>query len=525
MTRHHARSFTFAIAVLATVGCGSRVLLDCEQSANCDLAAGGLCSDPGTGRGWCAYPDSSCTSGYRYSDIEVGDGVSGVCVAMQDGGMPDTPVAIDDWIRQFGSSNNESAQALAIAPNGDLVTTGRFEGVANVAGVLLRSAGDSDFWVARYAPDGRPLWSKAFGGLGVDFAVSVGVDGAGDIYLGGEFDGTVDFGGGPRVSSDTGGFFLKLRGSDGSYVWDRILGTSIRARAQVSSIAALDSSSVVVGGFLNGTVDFGGGPITRQSPGGSDAFVAAYDVTSGSLTWFRHLTATEYIGRLGGLVVSKGDVFVTGGFRGDARVGGTVLHSAGDEDFFVASYHGADGAHRWSTRDGGADYDSTNGPQNIAVIGSNVVVGGSFEGSSTIAGRTLTATVSDAFVASYNLANGSPNWVTQIGGVYADGFWSISTSQTKLAVGFQFQGSVTIAGQALTSPEGPSGTDLALARLAPDTGNPVTVAQFSGAKSLALGYSDEHLTGLASFLGATTFYGTPLMSEGDEDVAMFRINF
>lgn len=76
-----------------TAACSDRTDLQCEQDSSCDLAAGGVCSDPGTGHKWCAYPDSSCPGGYRYSDVQVGDGASGQCVAGGDGGVEGPPAA------------------------------------------------------------------------------------------------------------------------------------------------------------------------------------------------------------------------------------------------------------------------------------------------------------------------------------------------------------------------------------------------------------------------------------------------
>lgn len=60
---------------------GHRDDLQCEADSNCDLAAGGVCSPAATGNHWCSYPDPSCSSGYRYSNVQVGDGASGTCVA------------------------------------------------------------------------------------------------------------------------------------------------------------------------------------------------------------------------------------------------------------------------------------------------------------------------------------------------------------------------------------------------------------------------------------------------------------
>jgi Tol biopolymer transport system component len=37
--------------------------------------------NPATGTGWCALPDPTCSSGFRWDDVAVGDGVAGECVA------------------------------------------------------------------------------------------------------------------------------------------------------------------------------------------------------------------------------------------------------------------------------------------------------------------------------------------------------------------------------------------------------------------------------------------------------------
>lgn len=76
-----------AIIVVALAGCSNRRNVPCNVDSNCDLQAGGVCLEASTGNTWCAYPDPKCTSGYRFSDFEVGDGVSGACTdALADAG-------------------------------------------------------------------------------------------------------------------------------------------------------------------------------------------------------------------------------------------------------------------------------------------------------------------------------------------------------------------------------------------------------------------------------------------------------
>lgn len=67
--------FTLTAALTA---CGSRANVQCEENANCDLSTGGVCT-AGGGDQWCAYPDASCASGYRYSTQSIGGGLSGEC--------------------------------------------------------------------------------------------------------------------------------------------------------------------------------------------------------------------------------------------------------------------------------------------------------------------------------------------------------------------------------------------------------------------------------------------------------------
>ncbi len=76
------------IALIALAGCPNRQNVPCGDSSNCDLAPGGTCLAGPTDR-WCAYPDSMCPGGLRYSDFDVGDGVGGQCVGadMGDGGV------------------------------------------------------------------------------------------------------------------------------------------------------------------------------------------------------------------------------------------------------------------------------------------------------------------------------------------------------------------------------------------------------------------------------------------------------
>lgn len=79
--RYLPHSLLAAGAVIASAGCPGSTNVQCSEQSNCDLTPGGTCVEGATGNQWCAYPDPNCPGGMRYSDFDVGDGLSGLCVA------------------------------------------------------------------------------------------------------------------------------------------------------------------------------------------------------------------------------------------------------------------------------------------------------------------------------------------------------------------------------------------------------------------------------------------------------------
>jgi hypothetical protein len=74
----------------------------------------------------------------------------------------------------------------------------------------VTSVDGRDIFAVKLDPAGGHLWNKRFGDLGNQFGQAVAVDALGNIVLGGYVSGTVDFGGGPvSVAADTA-YVVKL---------------------------------------------------------------------------------------------------------------------------------------------------------------------------------------------------------------------------------------------------------------------------------------------------------------------------
>lgn len=87
----------FILGAAAHVGCTSGTDVQCEIDDNCDRLAGGECTMSAGGNSWCTYDDSTCESGRRWSDLDVGDGLSGTCVGGDgaDAAVADAGISVD----------------------------------------------------------------------------------------------------------------------------------------------------------------------------------------------------------------------------------------------------------------------------------------------------------------------------------------------------------------------------------------------------------------------------------------------
>jgi hypothetical protein len=247
------------------------------------------------------------------------------------------------WSRRFGDTASQYATGVAIEADGDVVVVGYFEGHVDFGGGPLASAGDVDVFVAKLGADGKELWSKRFGGTGADVARGVAIDAAGRVLVVGDFEGRVDFGGGPLASAGDRDVFVLALDADGRPLWSRRFGD---AEAQFGKSIAADPSGdrAWIASDFRGSIDFGDGALVTA--GDFDIALAALDSNGNHLLSARYGDpALQSEPRLA--VDRKGEVTLTGTFTGPVDLGGGPLDPAGELGLFVAKL-GRDGRHRWS---------------------------------------------------------------------------------------------------------------------------------------------------------------------------------
>ena len=134
------------------------------------------------------------------------------------------------WQRTLGgSSDNDYAISVAVAPDGSVYTCG---------GTKSAGAGNSDFFITKFSSSGTVQWYKTLGGSGTDTGYSVAVASDGSVYVYGY-----------TTSAGAGSYdaFLAKFSSSGTVQWQRTLGDSGYDGAQ--SVAVAPDGSVYVCGF------------------------------------------------------------------------------------------------------------------------------------------------------------------------------------------------------------------------------------------------------------------------------------
>jgi hypothetical protein len=361
-----------------------------------------------------------------------------------------TPV----WVQHFGDAADQYGTAVATDASGNVYVTGYFFGTVNFGGGALTSSG-YDIVLAKYRNDGVHLWSKRIGGAGTEMGQAIAVDSGNNVLIGGQYSGTVDFGGGPLTS--TGGYdgFLAKYNSSGAHVWSRSMGG-----ASVDTVTGLGvdgNGNPTVAGYFQGTSNFGGANLT--SAGSNDVFVARY-TSAGAHQWSNRYGDLNDQRAYGAAVDAAGNVALTGYFTGSINFGAggpTFLNVAG-ADIFVAKLTST-GAHSWSKAIGSSLSYGEVGESVAFDPAGNVLLTGEVVQAVDFGGGLIipTSVTYDAFIAKYSPA-GAHLWSKRFSAAWDDhGNGVASDPSGNVLITGDFYDAVDFGGGLLSSPGGSDG--------------------------------------------------------------------
>lgn len=215
------------------------------------------------------------------------------------------------WTKSFGGvRNGDSGLSISVDAAGNVYTSGQFydsvdfnpgPGVYNLSsnGIYKR-----DVFIQKMDASGNFLWAKSYGNTNWNevASFSLAVDDFGNVFIAGDFIGTVDFDlglGTYNLSEPLGGFFVQKLDPLGSFIWAKSLGGPIVRTSGVGwgnwiCIDAMDN--VLTTGFFQGTVNFDpdSGTANLTSVGDQDIFVLKLADSSSFQTLAGNIADAKY---------------------------------------------------------------------------------------------------------------------------------------------------------------------------------------------------------------------------------------
>ncbi|UZR93461.1 SBBP repeat-containing protein [Chondrinema litorale] len=277
-----------------------------------------------------------------------------------------------DWAKSFGGNSNDFGVSHTIDFNGDIITTGVFEGTADFNPreeiYNLISNGDKDIFIQKVNSTGDFLWAKSIGGISTDVGYDVTTDSEGNIYLTGYFTDSVDFDPGEDIYFLSSyiefwqdAFILKLD-QNGAFLWAHKIG-GLAGESGYAIEVDTDGNVYTLGYFQN-DIDFdpGVGINILEWRGDTDIFLQKLD-TNGNFIWVKHIGGNaEDIGR-SMVIDSLGFIYVIGDYYStdfDAGDGESFLNNVESSDVFVSKFD-RDGDLVWAKSMGGESSEKGRG--------------------------------------------------------------------------------------------------------------------------------------------------------------------
>lgn len=295
------------------------------------------------------------------------------------------------WIQTAGGAGYDYGHGIAVDGKGDVVVTGAVVGDSEFGDVKIPNEAGSHIFCAKYHSDGKLVWVKVSTGKAGGAGQAVVVDGKGAIYIGGNSNGSGQFGDKLLgLQKWTSSLVAKLS-PEGEVLW--LAQNAGEPSCLFHEIACDKEGRVWASGMFKGKTTVGDETYTSADEKANDALLCHYS-TDGKLLWSRAgqgpavgQSPVVHYG-LGVATDGKGNSFLTGEFTEPFTLGGEALHSRGSTDVFVAKFD-EKGALRWITQGGGDKSDSAYcmicDPQG------NLFLGGAFGGTAKFGDISITS--------------------------------------------------------------------------------------------------------------------------------------
>jgi uncharacterized repeat protein (TIGR01451 family) len=329
-----------------------------------------------------------------------------------------------NWATSTGGANYDRTKAMAIDAFNSLYVMGQFRGTIDVdpgLGVHNISAAGYSGFIQKLDANGNFEWASVLPGSGYISTVVVGSQGF--IY---------------STTNNT----IQKRGVSGNLIWSKTVQLGLGGSYYPKASAIDDSGDLYLIGDFQGTIDFDPGPDTAEVTAiGYKGFFIQKLNTDGELIWVKNIMDVKQFSEFKSIALGPSDdIYITGWFSDtlDFDPSPTVYNLIADDNIFTPNNCpdilvlklDSDGNFVWAINEGGRScsngYGALDQGQAVAVGASgNVYLTGSFIGNADFDPSSGTNIISsfnnspDIFIQKLD-SNGVPIWTKTLDGNYTN---------------------------------------------------------------------------------------------------------
>ncbi|WP_143828714.1 SBBP repeat-containing protein [Dyadobacter fermentans] len=214
-----------------------------------------------------------------------------------------------EWSRTLGGPKSDEGRGIAVDGSGNVYVTGDFYGTLTSGDIAITSHGDADAFIVKYNTQGEFQWIRAYGSDGGERGQAIAVDMNGNAYATGEYQGTGVFGNTSKQSAGEFDAFIVKYSTDGAFEWVQSGGGASRDTGY-GITTDKRTGEVYVTGFFMGTTTFGNTSVTSKGtlPGEGDVFLAKYN-SQGEFVWMKAFGGDVSSGGFDVAVDGSGNIF------------------------------------------------------------------------------------------------------------------------------------------------------------------------------------------------------------------------
>lgn len=319
-----------------------------------------------------------------------------------------TSAQVVDWMSPYAFG----AYGISVDEFNNSYTTGQYVNTIDVDGIQYTSEGLQDEIIVKYDPTGNVLWATSIGGTQSDWAGSIVYDGVGNVWVTGQFSGTLNAGS-LSITSNGGqdAYLIKIDAASGIPLFASNGGGS--SNDDGNDIASDGVGTIYLFGDA-GSANFTWGGLSMIASGSQDAFVIKFD-NSGTPQWISKCSGTSADFTYAGAVDLAGNSYLSGATLSSTLNVNSNPISVGNNDHFITKFD-VNGNEVWTNLfDGGGNiYGIT--ADNLGNVYFTMGAGPGTYGPYVV---TSTNGGGDAFLGKLN-NTGAWSWIETFGGTGQD---------------------------------------------------------------------------------------------------------